>query len=86
MYASRLKEVFEIRTVIHCVLVHIRSMVVLFKTTGQLRELGDSMDFPEVRKSNFGSPGTTIIEKKKSASSKLRRVQHESKGRGIIYS
>ena len=57
VYASRLKEVFEIRTVIHC--VHIRSTVVLFKTTGQLRELGDSMDFPEVRNSNFGSPGTT---------------------------
>ena len=57
VYASRLKEVFEIRTVIHC--VHIRSTVVLFKTTGQLRELGDSMNFPEVRNSNFGSPGTT---------------------------
>ena len=41
----------------HC--VYIRSTVVLFKTTGQLRELGDSMDFPEVRNSNFGSPGTT---------------------------
>ena len=59
VYASRLKEVLEILTVIYCVLVHIRSTVVLFKTTGQLRELGDSMDFPEVRNSNFGSPGTT---------------------------
>ena len=54
---SRVKEVFKIRTVIHY--VHIRSTVVLFKTTGQLRELGETMDFPEVRNSNFGSPGTT---------------------------
>ena len=57
VYASRRKEVFEIRNVIHY--VYIRSTVVLFKTTGQLKELGDSMDFPEVRNSNFGSPGTT---------------------------
>ena len=56
-YASRRKEVFEIRTVIHY--VHIRSTVVLFKTTGQLRELGDSKNFSEVRNSNFGSPSIT---------------------------
>ena len=57
VYASRLKEVFEIRTVIHY--VNIRSTVVLFKTTGQLRELGDTIAILEVRNSNFGSPGTT---------------------------